>query len=107
MVLTLTELNKRAIKAGFKYSYGVFKRPVEPPHLIGHVIDSDNFGADNKVYFEISPFQLELTTLSKDLELQKKVQNEILKDIFWRKSENYINVEEVYNTSYFFDIKEE
>ena len=105
--MTLKELKTRAENAGFKYAYNNFKKATAPPHLVAHIVNSDNFGADNKVYSEIYNCQLELTSIIKDLELEKKIKKQILHDVFWDMSENYISSEEVFNTSYFFNIKEE
>lgn len=105
--MTLSELKKRCEKNNIQYAYGRFTEPINPPHLVGTIIDSNNFAADNIVWSNISNFRLELTTVCKDLKIQKVVENIILKDVFWDKTENYISSEEVYNTSYFFVIKED
>lgn len=105
--MTLSELKKRCEANDIPYAYGKFAKNINPPHLVGTIIDSDNFAADNIVWSSISNFRLELTTICKDLEIQKVVENIILKDVFWDKTENYISSEEVYNTSYFFVIKED
>ena len=47
---------------------------------------------------------LELTTTKKDLDLENKVEDEILYDIVWSKEETNIDDEGVYNVSYFFEI---
>ena len=54
--MTLVELKRRCEKAGFKYAYGRFKRPTEPPHLVAIAVKTDNFMADNKVYSKDTPF---------------------------------------------------
>ncbi len=105
--MTLSELKNRCDMAGIAYSYGSFEQSIQPPHLVGHVIDSDNFSADDMVYYTNSNFQLELTTLKKDLQLNKKIESEILFDVYWEKNEEEIKDERIFNTSYFFDIKEE
>ena len=102
--MTLEELKTRAESTGIKYAYNNFSKPTQPPHLVVHTVNSNNFGADNKVYKENYNCQLELTTLKKDLELEKKIKEEILFDVFWEMSENFISSEGVYNTSYFFII---
>lgn len=103
--MTLEELKTRCENAGFKYAYGVFKKPTEPPHLIAICRDSDNFMADNKVYSKDIPIQLDYTYLVKDLAMQNKIEDEILGDIAWNKSdETYLTDEEVWQVSYFFEI---
>ncbi len=49
--MTLSELKNRCDMAGIAYSYGSFEQSIQPPHLVGHVIDSDNFSADDMVYY--------------------------------------------------------
>ena len=103
--MTLEELKQRCENAGFKYAYGVFKKPTEPPHLIAICRDSDNFMADNKVYSKDIPIQLDYTYLVKDLAMQNKIEDEILDDIAWNKSdETYLTDEKVWQVSYFFEI---
>lgn len=86
------------------YSHFDFDREVEPPHLMSTEINSDNFIADNKIYFEKCNARLELTTDSRDRELEKRVEEEILFDIIWEKEVTYIQTEKVWNISYFFEI---
>ena len=86
------------------YSHFDFDREVEPPHLMSTEIDSDNFIADNKIYFEKCNARLELTTDSRDRELEKRIEEEILFDIIWEKETTYIQSEKVWNISYFFEI---
>ena len=86
------------------YSHFDFDREVEPPHLMSTEIDSDNFIADNKIYFEKCNARLELTTDSRDRELEKRIEEEILCDIIWEREVTYIQSEKVWNISYFFEI---
>lgn len=103
--MTLEELKTRCKVAGFQYAYGLFQEPVEPPHLIAICRDTDNFMADNKVYKKSTPVQLDYTYTEKDIEQQNKIEDEILGDIAWNKSEEvYLSDEEVWQVSYFFEI---
>lgn len=103
--MTLEELKRRSKTAGFQYAYGAFKESVEPPHLVAIMQDTDNFMADNKVYSKDNPIQLDYTYIDKDIEMQNKIENEILSDIAWNKSdETYLSDEEVWQVSYFFRI---
>lgn len=103
--MTLEELKQRCKKAGFKYAYGVFKNPTEPPHLVAICRETDNFAADGKVYHKNIPIQLDYTYIKKDMEAQNKIENEILGDIAWNKSEEtYLSDEEIWQVSYFFEI---
>lgn len=91
-------------KIKIPYSQNAFDREVEPPHLMSTEIDTDNFNADNKVYFEIVNSRLELTTDYRDRKLEKRIENEILYDIVWKREVAYIESERVWNVSYFFEI---
>lgn len=91
-------------KIKIPYSHYDFDREVEPPHLMSTEIDSDNFIADNIIYFEKSNTRLELTTDTRDRSLEKKVEKEILYDIVWKKQVAYIQSERIWNVSYFFEI---
>lgn len=103
--MTLEELKKRCEKSGFKYAYGKFKKPTKPPHLVAITADTDNLMADNIVYHKNTPIQLDYTYVDKNLEEQNKIENEILGDIAWNKTEEtYLQDEDVWQVSYFFEI---
>lgn len=103
--MTLEELKTRCESQGFQYAYGLFKNPVEPPHLIAICRDTDNFMADNKVYSKDIPVQLDYTYINKDIEMQNKIENMILGDIAWNKTEEtYLSDEQIWQVSYFFEI---
>ena len=103
--MTLEELKTRCEKAGFKYAYGGFKKPTEPPHLVAITVGSNNFMADNKVYKKSTPIQLDYTYINKNLSEQNKIEDEILGDIPWEKSdETYLSDEDIWQVSYYFEI---
>ena len=103
--MTVEELKKRCENAGFKYAYGRFKKTTEPPHLVAITVNTDNFMADNKTYYTQTPIKLDYTYIDKNLEEQNKIENEILGDIAWNKTEEtYLENEQVWQVSYFFEI---
>ncbi len=103
--MTLEELKTRCKKEGFKYAYGKFEKATEPPHLIAITADTDNFMADNKVYYGNTPIQLDYTYIYKNIEEQNKIENKILGDIPWNKTEEtYLQDEKVWQVSYFFEL---
>lgn len=103
--MTLEELKTRCENAGFKYAYGLFKQPTEPPHLIAISTATENFMADNVVYHKDILIQLDYTYIDKNIEEQNKIENEILGDIPWNKTdETYLSDEKVWQVSYFFEI---
>lgn len=103
--MTLEELKTKSEEAGFQYAYGQFKEKTDPPHLVAISIATDNFMADNKVYKKRTPIKLDYTYIDKDVEMQNKIEDEILSDIAWnRTDETYLSDEEVWQVSYFFEI---
>lgn len=103
--MTLEELKIRCEKEGFKYAYGVFKELVEPPHLLAFTNDTDNFGADNRVYYKKTPIKLDYTYINKNIDEQRKIEDIILSDVYWNKSdETYLSDEKIWQVSYFFEI---
>ena len=101
--MTLEELKTRCEKAGFQYAYGVFKESVEPPHLVSIARETNNFMADNRVYAKDTPIQLDYTYTDKNIEEQNIIENEILGDVAWNKTEEtYLPEEKVWQVSYFF-----
>jgi len=61
--------------------------------------------ADNKVYSKDIPIKLDYTYINKDIEMQNKIEDEILGDIAWNKTdETYLSNEDVWQVSYFFEI---
>lgn len=106
--MTLETIEQRAKEQGLNYSYGLFPEPQEPPHLIGIVEESNNFGADNIVWKKKVRFRLIYTFIRKDLETEAKIEDEILKDIYWEKSsEIYVKDEDIWQVSYYFELEEE
>lgn len=103
--MTLQELKQRCESQGFKYAYGMFKNEVEPPHIAAKIMDTNNFSADNVVYNKNTPIKLDYTYTSKNIEEQEKIENIILEDVFWNKTEEtYLSDEEIWQVSYFFEI---
>lgn len=103
--MTLQELKERCEEQGFQYAYGMFEDEAEPPHLVAITTNSINFMADNKVYQKKASIQLDYTYIRKDLEEQNKIEDIILKDISWNKTEEtYLSDEDVWQVSYFFEI---
>ena len=104
--MTLKDLKQRAEKAGFKYAYGTFKNSVNPPHLVALCKGSTNYFADNKVYYKKIPVQLDYTYLDKNEIEQLRIEEEVLKDIAWNKSdETYLPDEKIWQVSYFFELE--
>lgn len=103
--MTLEELKTRCKNAGFKYAYGKFEKATEPPHLVAITVDTDNFMADDIVYYKKVPIQLDYTYIYKNIKEQNLIEDIILRDVTWNKSdETYLSDEAIWQISYFFEI---
>ena len=92
----LKNLKESCEKAGLKYAYGSFKNTTPPPHLVSIISDTDNFFADNKVYYGKVPIKMDYTYIDKNFDEQEKIENKILGDIAWNKTEEtYLEDEKV------------
>lgn len=103
--MTLEELKTRCESQGFNYAYGIFKTKIAPPYLVAVTTDSQAFHADNVVYYSKCSVELTYTYKDKDNQEIQKIENSILGDIAWEKSEeSYLSDEEVWQITYFFEI---
>ena len=99
--MTLEELYETLQQLKLPIAYSHFKSPQEPPYLVYLMEDTNNFGADNKVYHRIENLVIELYTIKKDITLEKKLEallNE--KELYYEKVETYIESEKLYEVRY-------
>ena len=74
------------------------------PFLAVHITQPDNFSADNHVYAENWHVRIDLYTTTKDDELESRVKDALNdNDIFWTKSEQFIDSDECYEVEFEFD----
>lgn len=101
----LDELAERCEKEEIQYVYGVFQEPVSPPHVVALETETNNFMADNIVFNRKGTIQLDVTMDYIDFDLIDKIENKILYDVCWNKTEaTYLSDEKVWQISYFFEI---
>ena len=101
----LDELAERCEKEEIQYAYGVFQEPVSPPHIVALETETNNFMADNIVFNRKGTIQLDVTMDYIDFDLINKIENKILYDICWNKTEaTYLSDEKIWQVSYFFEI---
>lgn len=106
--MKLSELKTRCDTYKIPFVYGIFKTPQNPPHLAATEMSSDNFIADNRVYKRIKNLKMDYTFINKDLTTENIIENNILGDIPWEKTDEvYLQNEKCWQVSYFFDIREE
>ena len=93
---------------GFPYAYDHFAEgeAPDPPFLCYLLPGSDNFSADGKVYYRISEVRVELYTDFKDLASEQKIEDALdAAEIFYNKTETWIDSEKLYEVLYSFDME--
>ena len=82
-------------------AYHHFTSPPSPPYVVYLFAYNTNFGADNKVYSGAKNFQVELYTKTKDPASEALLEALFdANDIFWDKTEIYIDSEGLYQVLY-------
>lgn len=105
--MTLNELYTLLITIpGFdeeKIAYRFFPREKVPelPYIVYLETSTDNFSADNIVYHKIQNVDIELYTKNKDMISEEAVETLLnANSIFWEKSEDYLDSEQMYMITY-------
>ena len=99
--MTQAELYNLLKSTGLPVAYNHFKNPPSLPYIVYLFTYSSNFGADNKVYQKISNYQVELYSDKKDLTSEKLIEDLFdNNDIFYDKTETYIDSENFYQVMY-------
>ena len=91
---------------GLPYAYDHFSEGESPnPPFICYLLPgSDNFAADGRVYYKINDVHIELYTDYKNTELELKVEEVLDRyNIFYNKSEVWIDSEKLYEVMYQFE----
>ena len=91
---------------GLPYAYDHFSEGESPnPPFICYLLPgSDNFAADGKIYYKIDDVHIELYTDYKNTELELKVEDVLDRyNIFYDKSEVWIDSEKLYEVMYQFE----
>ena len=89
----------------FAYDHFAEGESPEPPFICYLLPGSDNFAADGRVYYKMNEVRIEVYTDSKDLSVEKSVED-VLDEagIFYNKSEVWIQSEKLYEVLYSFEI---
>ena len=91
---------------GLPYAYDHFAEgeSPNPPFICYLLLGSDNFAADGRVYYKIDDVHIELYTDCKNTELELKVEDVLDRyNIFYNKSEVWIDSEKLYEVLYQFE----
>ena len=87
----------------FAYHHFAEGESPEPPFICYLLPGSNNFSADGKVYYKINEVHIELYTDLKDLAVEQQVENVLDEhEIFYNKSEVWIESEKLYEVLYTF-----
>lgn len=87
----------------FAYDHFAEGESPDPPFICYLLPGSDNFAADGRVYFKINEVRIELYTDSKDLSVEQKLEDVLdAHEIFYNKSETWIDSEKLYEVLYQF-----
>lgn len=89
----------------FAYHHFAESEVVDPPFICYLLPSSNNFSADGKVYHKTTEVHIELYTDLKDLAVEYQVE-EVLDEyeIFYNKSEVWIESERLYEVLYRFEL---
>lgn len=104
--MTQTELYNILKSTGLPVAYNHFKSShgnsiPDPPYIVYLFTHSSNFGADNKVHHKANNYQVELYSVKKDLASEELLEDLFDEnDIFYDKSETYIDSESLYQVIY-------
>lgn len=94
--MTTQEIYEGLKSLGYPVAYSHFAEGDIPdlPYIVYYSSGTDNFSADGIVYHQITELNIELYTVKKDLEAEKKIENWMIEnELFYEKSEYYIESE--------------
>lgn len=104
----MEELLKIIKETGFPFAYDHFAEGESPdlPFICYLLQGSNNFAADGRVYFKINEVQIELYTDTKDLLVEQKMEEVLdVHEVFYNKSETWIDSEKLYEVLYQFEME--
>ncbi len=93
---------------GLPFAYDHFAEGESPaPPLICYLTPgSDNFAADGRAYYKINIVNIELYTDTKDPSVEQKIESVLdANDIFYDKTEVWIESEKLYEVLYQFEME--
>lgn len=75
---------------------------IEPPFILYRNMDSEQFKADDQVYFKTKQYMVDLVTDYKDIDLENMLEEVFAENhISWDKTEVYIDSERIYQANYY------
>lgn len=94
---------KTLLAAVYPTAYWSFPEKQAPamPYIVFFEEGSDNFGADNRVYFQTKRIAVELMTKNKDTAAEAALEAAFAAaDIFWNKTATHLDDEDAYEVIY-------
>ena len=104
----MEELLQMLEEIGIPFAYHHFAEGESPesPFICYLLPRSNNFSADGKVYYKINEVRIELYTDLKDLAVEQQVEDILDEhEIFYNKSETWIESERLYEVLYIFEME--
>lgn len=98
-----TELKDILLETDLPVAYMAFREPDIPglPFIVYQDIGSDNFGADNKVFYPQTKIQIDLITRFHSEETEKIVEAVLDgHDLFWQRDPDFDSGEDYYRVTY-------
>ena len=96
----------KKLQLPFAYDHFAEGEAPSPPFLCYLLSNNNNFAADGRVYHKFNRVHLELYTDLKDLSLETKLETAFDRnDIFYNKSETWIDSEKLYEVLYIFEME--
>ena len=94
------------LKIPFAYDHFAEGESPEPPFICYLIPGSNNFAADGMVYFKLNEVRIEMYTDFKDVALESRLEDVLDRhEIFYNKSETWIQSEKLYEVMYSFDME--
>ena len=100
-MMALEDMKTLLDTTGYPVVYYAWPEKKAPalPYLCFLTAYSNNFGADDRVYYPVAHYQIELYTRCKDPEAEGKVE-QALSSYFWEKTETYLDTERCFQILY-------
>ncbi|MFR3238080.1 MAG: hypothetical protein ACLTOU_06085 [Acutalibacter sp.] len=100
-MMALEDMKTLLDTTGYPVVYYAWPEKKAPalPYICFLTAYSNNFGADDRVYYPVAHYQIELYTRCKDPEAEGKVE-QALSSYFWEKTETYLDTERCFQILY-------
>ena len=101
--MTYKEIKTMISGIGLPYTYDSFPNNIapEPPYIVFHYPEDNDFAADNINYVSIDQLSIELYTSTKDFDTESQVESVLTQNgLYFSRSEAYIRNEDLFQIKY-------